>query len=95
MPATHRLGDICTGHGCYPPRPSVQGSSNVFVNGIPQVRQGDMYAVHCCKYCHSGSAAVGSPTVYVNGKQKHRIGDAVSCGSKAMTGSSNVFVGDG
>lgn len=92
MPAAHRLGDICTGHSCYPPRPNVQGSPNVFVNSIPSHRVGDGWGPHCCGGCHRGHAACGSPNVFVNGKPKCRIGDAVDCGSKMATGSPNVFV---
>lgn len=92
MPAITRQGDICTGHGCWPPRPSVGGSGNVFVNGIPVHRQGDGWAVHCCKdSCHAGSLANGSGSVFVNGKPCGRVGDAVDCGSSVAAGSPNVF----
>ena len=94
MPAVTRKGDICTGHGCFPPRPSVEGSGNVFVNGIPVHRQGDRWSVHCCdKSCHDGSLSSGSSSVYANGKQVGRIGDPVSCGSAVAEGSDNVFAG--
>lgn len=92
MPAAVRKGDVCTGHQCYPSRPNVAGSPNVFVNGIPSHRQGDGWSVHCCIYCHGGNAASGSPNVFVNGRPKCRIGDAVSCGSRMASGSPNVFV---
>ena len=55
MPGVSRLGDVCTGHGCFPSRPSTGASPNVFVNGIPVHRQGDSWAPHCCVTCH-GSA---------------------------------------
>jgi uncharacterized Zn-binding protein involved in type VI secretion len=95
VPAAHRLGDPGSGHGCFPPRNNVQGSPNVFVNGIPSHRVGDAWAVHCCpdNGCHASVMAVGSSTVFVNGKPKARVGDAVACGSVAVSGSSNVFVG--
>lgn len=92
MPAAHRLADRCTGHGCYPSRPNIEGSPNVFVNSRPAHRVGDAWGVHCCGSCHGGNAASGSPNVFVNGKPKCRIGDAVSCGSAMATGSPNVFV---
>ena len=93
MPAAHRQGDICTGHGCFGPRPSAQGSPNVFINGKPSHRQGDAWHAHCCgPSCHGGQAAAGSPNVFVNGKPKCRIGDPVNCGSTMATGSPNVFV---
>lgn len=94
MPAVTRLGDNCTGHGCWPSRPSVSASPNVFVNGIPVHRQGDAWATHCCgPACHAGVLAAGSSTVYVNGKQCGRIGDPVNCGSNVAEGSPNVFAG--
>ena len=94
MPAAARLGDLDTGHGCFPPRPSVQGSPNVFVNFMPAHRQGDAWAVHCCVSCHASALAQGSATVFANGLQFGRIGDPVACGSQVATGSPNVFVGD-
>ena len=39
MPGVARKGDICTGHGCWPSRSSIEGSPDVFVNGIPWHRQ--------------------------------------------------------
>lgn len=94
MPAVTRLGDNCTGHGCWPPRPNNQASSNVFVNGIAVHRQGDGWAVHCCgPACHAGNLAAGSATVYVNGKQCGRVSDPVNCGSTVAEGSPNVFAG--
>jgi len=48
MPPATRLGDDCTGHGCFPPRPSVGASPNVFVNSKAQVRVTDPYACHGC-----------------------------------------------
>lgn len=94
MPAVTRLGDNCTGHGCWPPRPNVSASPNVYVNGVPVHRQGDAWAVHCCgPSCHAGELASGSSTVYINGKQCGRIGDPVDCGSSVAQGSSNVFAG--
>ena len=99
MPAVTRLGDICTGHECFPPRKSTSGSPNVFVNGISAHRQSDSWEAHTCTHAdtphgtHGGSLASGSGTVYVNGKQLGRIGDPVDCGSSVATGSGNVYAG--
>ena len=99
MPPAARLGDICTGHECFPPRSNVAGSPNVFVNGKEWHRQGDGWSVHCCTHpkvphgCHGSSLASGSSTVFVNGLQAGRIGDPVACGSSVATGSGNVFAG--
>ena len=99
MSAVTRLGDICTGHECFPPRKSTSGSPNVFVNGIAAHREGDSWAVHTCTHpemphgSHDSVLASGSSSVYVNGKQLGRIGDPVACGSSVASGSSNVFAG--
>lgn len=96
MPKVARLGDICTGHGCWSPRPSSSGSPNVKVNGIPIHRVGDSWSVHCCPTipeCHSGVLASGSSSVKVNGIAVGRVGDPVSCGGVVATHSPNVSVG--
>ena len=46
MPGVARLGDKCTGHGCYPSRSNVQSSPNVYCNGIAVHRQNDAWASH-------------------------------------------------
>lgn len=95
MPAASRLNDPCTGHGCFPPRNNASASSDVLVNGKGVHREGDDWAVHCCgPSCHGGKTAQGSPNVFVNGKAKARIGDAVDCGSAIAAGSSNVFLNE-
>lgn len=92
--AVQRLGDLCTGHGCHPPRPNVSASSDVFCNGIGVHRQGDAWAIHACgSDVHAGVLAQGSSTVFVNGQQIGRAGDPVSCGSVAALGSPSVFAG--
>ncbi len=78
-----------------PPHPPIVGSGNVFINGIPAVRVGDAYAPHACPASppHGSVAASGSGSVFVNGIPVHRIADDVSCGSKGLNGSANVFAG--
>lgn len=41
MPGIVRLGDYCSGHDGYPPRPNIEASTNVFVNGLGIHRLGD------------------------------------------------------
>lgn len=95
QPAARR-NDICTGHGCWPPRPNISASSNVFINSRGAHRLGDAWRKHCCPHlgCHSGVTATGSSSVFVNGRPAARVEDMVSCGSAIMTGSHNVFIGD-
>tara|TARA_B100000989_G_scaffold286819_1_gene255854 strand:+ start:6851 stop:7126 length:276 start_codon:yes stop_codon:yes gene_type:complete len=90
MPAVTRLGDLCTGHGPCPPRPSNSASSTVFANGIPVHRLGDSWSIHCL---HGSVLAAGSSTVFSETKNLGRIGDPVACGSKVMQGSGTVFAG--
>jgi len=92
MPPVARIYDICTGHGCFPPRMNIQGSPDVVVNNRVVHRQDDAWATHCCgPPCHASSLAAGDATVEVNNKQLGRIGDPVKCGSSIATGSHNVI----
>lgn len=90
-----RLGDVCTGHGCWPPRPNSQGSPNVYVNFLNVHRRTDHWIVHCCgSSCHSSNLAKGSGTVFANYLDVCRVGDPVACGSASAQGSPNVYAGD-
>ena len=95
MPGVVRLGDMSAGHPhCYPARPNIEASPNVFCNGKAVHRLGDAWAVHgaCPEHTpHGGVASSGSPNVFVNGKPICRIGDAISCGDTMAQGSDNVF----
>ena len=95
MPKAARLGDSCTGHGSFPPRPNNQASGNVFIEGIAAHRQGDSWPTHCnsTPTCHDGVTAGGSSKVFINGKAAARVGDAVSCGGTIAEGASKVFIG--
>ena len=92
MPGAVRYGDICTGHGCFGPRPNDSASENVFINGKGAHRMGDHWMTHCCVSCHDSAQASGSPNVFVNGLPIARIGDAIACGSFNAQGSGNVFI---
>jgi uncharacterized Zn-binding protein involved in type VI secretion len=96
--AATRIGDADVPH-CSP-MVRAQGSGSVFVNGIPWSRQGDVNTVHlkppypppeCLP--HAAGIAVGSTTVFVNGKGAGRIGDAISGCTAVAAGSGNVFAG--
>lgn len=90
MPQAARFFDLCSGHGSCSPRPNIQASENVIINGRGSHRVGDTWAIHCL---HSGVLASGSGTVYVNGRSAGRIADPVSCGSVVATGSEDVIIG--
>jgi len=90
MPAAVRLGDNSAGH-CFPPRPNLSGSGNVFINGIAAHRVGDSWAVHSCgNSAHGGAQSQGSPNIFVNGQALARVGDQISCGDICAQGSANV-----
>lgn len=97
MPAVSRLGDMASGHGCFPPSPSTSGSESVFVNDIPALRQNDAVAPHGCSKCppHPRSVAQGSGTVFVNGRPIARLGDGIDCGGAMSAASGNVFADEG
>lgn len=97
MPAICRVGDLDLVHCSVPAR--LQGSSNVFVNGLPISRQGDLNTPHllppfvpACP-THAAPITLGSFTVRVNGRGCGRIGDGVFGCTFVAQGSTNVFAG--
>lgn len=99
MPATVRVGDPASiNHDtCSGGTDAAVGSPNVFVNGIPCHRVGDVNTGHTVDPpgCpdHSTPLVVGSPTVFVNGMPVARVGDIYACGAQLISGSPNVFAG--
>ena len=95
MPAATRVGDADVSHCSGMVR--AVGSDNVFVNGIPWSRQGDVNTPHLlpgdpCP-AHSAPIATGSSTVIVNGRGAGRVGDSISGCTQVAEGSDNVFAG--
>jgi uncharacterized Zn-binding protein involved in type VI secretion len=94
MPAVCRLGDISTGHGCFPPRPNTSARSTVFADGIPVHCKGDSWATHNCgNSSHDGVLIGASSSASAEGKGLGRTGDAISCGDTVAEGSPTVFSG--
>ena len=96
MPAVTRIGDADVTHCSGMVR--AVGSGNVFCNGIPISRQGDVNTVHLLpggEFCpsHAAPIATGSTTVFVNGDGAGRIGDAITNCTSVAAGSDNVFAG--
>lgn len=74
-----------------------EGSSNVYVNGIGVVREGDKMITHdfdgpCCNP-HAPVLSTYSSSVYVNGKRVGRKGDKYGGDHEISSGSSNVYFG--
>jgi len=68
MPAGGRLGDHMSCGDLV-----IQGSKDVFFNGMPVARQGDRTSGHGSWVPNSMSE--GSPNVFANGKAVCRVGD--------------------
>jgi uncharacterized Zn-binding protein involved in type VI secretion len=94
MTQVARKGDLCTGHGGFPPRPSLTGSEDVFINGKPVHRTTDSWAPHTDgTTVHPSTMGQGLSTVLVNGLAIARVGDPVQCGSTILLGSLDVYAG--
>jgi hypothetical protein len=97
MAAVAIVGVPCSGHDCYPPRPSAaSNNATVFVNGIPMHAVGDLWPAHSCDDdFHIGVVASGSAKTFVNGRPVARIGDGIGggCLSIISAGSANVYCG--
>ena len=96
MPPASRMGDMNTGEPCFPPTPNLSASTDVFVNNLGHVREGDPYAPHNCgTVVHPIKALKGSATVFVNNKGAIRQGDLMDCSpiNMAHVGSPDVILG--
>lgn len=106
MPAAARKDSVDTvaspdGSGICCVSPSTQstdkGSGNVFYNGVGAVRKDDPMIVHdypgpCCNP-HAPILSTYSSTVFINGKNAGRKGDAYGGDHIISSGSPDVFIG--
>lgn len=98
MPAASMVTKLSTPDPCgAPPRVSISGSPDVFIENLAALRQGDSFAPHACPGSppHGAVTTSGSPTVFVNNIPIDRIGDGISCGSLVAEGATSVFVNEG
>ena len=73
---------------------ALDGSHNVFANGVGVVRAGDTVTAHgSAPHSPAPPMIAGSNNVFVNGIAVVNAGDAAACGH-TISGSSDVFVGD-
>ena len=71
----------------------IEGSPNVYLNGLPVARLGDA-VVHDCPHCGTGYISTASATVSANGIKIARLGDTVTYPGGfgvITTASDNVF----
>lgn len=99
MPAQSRIGDLSTGHGCFPPTQLVVTPVvKSFFNGIlgSVVSSACQHDTHCCgPVCHSGSErspSSGASKTFIEGLPSARIGDSIACGDAIAEGSPNTFI---
>lgn len=99
MPAVSRLGDMSTGHDCFPPTELIQTPvSKTFFNGIKAsvVDETCQHAPHSCGITtHEGvtrSPSSGSSKTFIEGRPAVRIGDNIACGDAIAEGSTNSFI---
>lgn len=86
MPKVCRIGDTGDHGGAI-----ATGSPDVFVNGIPVARIGDIYD---CLLHGPNPLVTGSPDVFANDRKVVRIGDLASCGAAMITGSPDTYAND-
>ena len=72
----------------------INGSSDVYVNGVAIAFEGSKIVPHKRgKSFHDGVVSKGSSSVFVNGKPVARVNDPISCGDEIADGSKNVECG--
>ena len=92
MPAVAILGSMGSGHGSFPPRPSIQGDSSFMINNKPVMVTGDAFAVHSDGHSSHGGTVIGASHITVNGKKVAMVGDKISCGSTVATGDNSFQI---
>lgn len=99
MPSVSRLGDLSTGHGCFPPTAMVATPvSKTFFNGILAgvVDSGCQFATHSCGITTHSQAerfvSSGASKTIIEGKPAARIGDNIGDGDAIAQGSANSFI---
>lgn len=100
MPAVIRIGDMSTGHGCFPPTPMAESPvSKTFINGIKPgvVASTSTHVTHSCGVVvhpqgPARSHSSGASKTFIEGFLAARIGDDISCGDTCGEGSPNTFI---
>lgn len=99
MPAVTRLGDMSTGHGCFPPTAMILTPvSKTYFNGILAgvMSTQCQFETHSCPpIVHPASErfiSSGASKTYIEGYKAARIGDSIDCGDAVAEGSSNTFI---
>ena len=95
MPAAARFGDLGVPH-CSP-YVIATGSTDVFINGRPAARVGDISSPHLvpARVCfnHVAPIAIGSTSVFINGRPAAYVGSYLAGCTFVATGSTDVVTG--
>lgn len=99
MPAIVRVGDVSTGHACFPPTNLVQtAATKSYINGILVGLQDEstQFSPHNCGNSihqqNTRNISSGSSKSFIEGKPVARIGDNIACGDACAQGSPNSFI---
>ena len=99
MPAVTRMGDMSTGHGCFPPTAMIATPvTKTFFNGklAGVVSTECQFETHSCPpITHLASErfiSSGASKTFIEGYKAARIGDSIACGDAVAEGSSNSFI---
>lgn len=95
MPAAARFGDLGVPH-CSP-YVIATGSTDVFINGRPAARVGDISSPHKvpARICfnHVAPIVIGSTSVFINGRPAAYVGSYLAGCTFVATGSTDVVTG--
>jgi uncharacterized Zn-binding protein involved in type VI secretion len=96
MPLAARNTDDMLDPG-YTDHTIIEGSVNVFVEGLESAREEDSIGDHILiggGDVHSSKVLdPGSETVFINGLAAIRLGDAADCGSTVVGSAETVYIG--
>jgi uncharacterized Zn-binding protein involved in type VI secretion len=99
MPAVSRVGDLSTGHDCFPPTNLITTPvAKTYFNGnlAAVVNSNCKFAAHTCgETTHNTDIRIptsGASKTYIEGNKAARIGDNIQCGDAIAEGSPNSFI---
>ena len=99
MPAVARIGDLSTGHGCFPPSPmKTTLVKKTYINGkLPGVVDPEcQFESHTCVLITHSQAerypTNGTSKTKIEGYYIARIADDLACGDVIGQGSFNTFI---
>lgn len=95
MPKVILIGDIGTEHDGYQSSPVIEGSFTVTIDNRKVARVGDALEPHTDNShpSHPRRIAIGSSSVFIEGRPVAIEGSGVDCGGILIAGGTNVYIG--